>query len=164
MDTQVGAVFKNHVTNLVAGMKAPYFELRDQDGKTRNLKEFAGKKLILYFYPTDGTPTCTEEACNLRDGYQDLQKADFAVLGISKDTESSHLKFSSKHRLPFSLLADTELKMSNAYGVWGLKKFMGKMYEGMARTTFLISEEGVITAVITKVKAKDHARQILELA
>jgi peroxiredoxin Q/BCP len=153
--------FKNHVTSLTAGMKAPDFKAKDENGKLKSLADFKGKKVVLYFYPADATPTCTEEACNLRDHFTDLQKKGYEVIGVSKDDERSHLKFIAKQKLPFSLLADTELELIKAYDTWGKKQFMGRIFEGVARTTFLISEKGIIEKVITKVKSKDHYSQIV---
>jgi len=154
--------FKNHVTSLKAGMKAPDFRAKDEQGNELSLADFKGKKLVLYFYPADATPTCTEEACNLRDHFPDLQKKGYEVLGVSKDDERSHLKFIAKQKLPFRLIADTDLKLIKAYDTWGKKQFMGRIFDGVARTTFIISEKGIIEKVITKVKSKEHYRQIIE--
>ena len=154
--------FKNHVTSLEAGTKAPDFTARDENGKSIRLSDFKGKKLVLYFYPADLTPTCTEEACNLRDHFKELKKKGYEVLGVSKDDERSHLKFQAKHQLPFSLLADTGLELIKAYDTWGKKQFMGKIFDGIARTTFLISENGIIERVISKVKSKAHYDQIVD--
>lgn len=150
------------MTNLKEGDKAPDFKAPDENGNIISLSDFAGKKLILYFYPKDNTPGCTVESCNLRDNYQLMQKQGYEVLGVSADTEEKHRKFISKFKLPFHLLADTDKKVLSDYGVWGLKKFMGKEYDGIHRTTFVIDENGVIEEVITKVKTKAHAEQILE--
>jgi peroxiredoxin Q/BCP len=155
-------VFQNHVTGLKVGMNAPDFQTADETGKLRSLKEFTGKKLILYFYPADLTPTCTEEACNLRDHFQELKKKGYEVIGVSKDEMRMHQKFITKHQLPFHLLADTQLDIIKAYDVWGKKQFMGKIFDGIVRTTFLISEKGVIERIITKVKSKQHTQQVLE--
>jgi len=149
-------------TTLKEGSKAPDFKANDQDGNTVSLKDFKGKKLALFFYPKDNTPTCTTEACNLRDNYAALQKAGIAVVGVSIDTEKSHKKFEQKFDLPFVLLADTERKMVEAYGVWGLKKFMGREFMGTHRVTFLINGKGVIEHIIDTVKSKEHTTQILE--
>ena len=162
MTTKQKEVFKNHVSRLEAGMKAPDFRVNDEQGRVRSLKDFKGRKLVLYFYPADATPTCTEEACNLRDQYAELRKKGYEVIGVSKDDEHSHRKFIARQKLPFSLLADTELELIKAYDTWGKKQFMGRIFDGIARTTFLISEEGIIERVITKVKSKEHSRQILE--
>jgi peroxiredoxin Q/BCP len=154
--------FKNHVTSLKAGMKAPDFKAKDEQGRTVSLADFKGKKLVLYFYPADLTPTCTEEACNLRDHFPELQKKGYEVIGVSKDDERSHVKFSAKFKLPFRLISDTELTVIRAYDTWGKKQFMGRIFDGVARTTFIISEKGIIERVITKVKSKEHYRQIVE--
>ena len=125
--------------------------------------DFAGKKLAIYFYPKDNTPGCTAEACSLRDGYAELRAAGFEVIGISKDSAASHQKFAAKHELPFTLIADTDLRMNEAFGVWQLKKMCGRESMGTVRTTFLTDENGVITDIINKVNTKDSARQILDL-
>ncbi|TXB61875.1 thioredoxin-dependent thiol peroxidase [Phaeodactylibacter luteus] len=150
------------MTTLQKGDKAPDFSGIDQNGETVSLADFKGKKLILFFYPKDNTPGCTAEACNLRDNYSILQEKGYALLGVSPDSAKKHQNFISKHELPFPLLADTEKEVLNAYGVWGLKKFMGREYDGVHRTTFIINEEGVIAEVIAKVKTKAHSEQILE--
>lgn len=149
-------------THLKAGDKAPNFSLKNQDGKKVALKDFKGQKLVLFFYPKDMTPTCTVEACNLRDHYSTLQQKGIAVVGISPDDESAHQKFIGKHELPYTLLADTDQTMLNAYGVWGEKSMYGRKYMGVHRTTFLINEDGKIHDVIVKVEAKNHAIQILK--
>ncbi|MCL4133798.1 UNVERIFIED_CONTAM: hypothetical protein GTU68_040876 [Idotea baltica] len=149
------------MTTLVIGDKAPAFKAQDQNDNTVQLKDFKGKKLILFFYPKDNTPGCTKEACNLKDNYSALQKAGYEILGISPDPAKSHLKFIDKYSLPFSLLVDTDLTIANAYGIWGEKKFMGKVYDGIHRTTFVIDEKGKLENVITKVKTADHAAQII---
>ncbi len=151
------------MTHLKAGDKAPDFEVNDQNENIVKLSDYKGKKLVLYFYPKDNTPGCTAESCNLRDNYRKFQKQGYEILGVSPDSEKSHTKFINKFDLPFPLLADTELKVANAYGVWGEKKFMGKIYDGIHRTTFIINEEGIIDEVILKVKTKAHAEQIFEL-
>jgi peroxiredoxin Q/BCP len=145
------------------GSKAPLFEGIDQDGKTIKLSDFAGKKVILYFYPKDNTPGCTAEACNLRDNYNDLLKKGFVVIGVSPDSEKSHKGFISKYDLPFPLIADTSKKILNDYGVWGEKKMYGKSYMGVIRTTFVIDEKGIVEKVITKVETGDHTKQIYNL-
>jgi peroxiredoxin Q/BCP len=150
-------------TPLQAGTKAPAFSLKNQDGKKVSLKDFKGHKLVLFFYPKDMTPTCTVEACNVRDNYTALQKQGIHVLGISPDDESSHTKFIGKHELPYPLLADPEQKMLTDYGVWGEKSMYGRKYMGVLRTTFLINEDGKIHDVISKVEAKNHAAQILKV-
>lgn len=146
---------------LKQGDSAPEFSGLDQDGQPVSSKDYSGKKLVLYFYPKDDTPGCTAEACSLRDNYEQLQKAGYDVLGVSTDPVKSHKKFIDKYTLPFRLLSDTEKTTSEAFGVYGLKKFMGKEYMGINRTTFLIDEKGIITEVITKVDTKKHAEQIL---
>jgi peroxiredoxin Q/BCP len=149
------------MSQLKEGDKAPAFKAKDHDGKEVSLADFKGKKLILYFYPKDDTPGCTAEACNLRDNYELLMKKGFAILGVSADNEKSHLKFIKKFELPFPLLADTDQSVANAFGTWGLKKFMGREYMGMHRYTFVINEEGVIQKIFTKVETANHAQQIL---
>jgi peroxiredoxin Q/BCP len=148
---------------LTEGMKAPYFEGIDQDGNTVKLSDFAGKKVILYFYPKDNTPGCTAEACNLRDNYDELLQKGFAVIGVSPDSEKSHKGFAGKYSLPFSIIADTEKKIMNDYGVWGEKKMYGKIYLGVIRTTFTINENGVIEKIITKVDTSEHTKQIFSM-
>ncbi len=145
---------------LAVGEKAPDFKEKDQDGNWVKLSDFKGTKLVLYFYPKDSTPTCTTQACNLRDNYEQLLAKGYKVVGVSVDDEKSHRKFIAKHDLPFPLLADTEHRMVNAYGVWGEKKMYGHTFMGVFRTTFVIDEKGRISEVITKVKSKDHAGQI----
>ena len=151
----------NHTTGLKAGDKAPDFKGKDQNGEVVSLKNFEGKKLVLYFYPKDDTPTCTNEACNLRDNYAVLKKKGYAIVGVSADEEKKHLKFIKKYDLPFQLLADTDLKVIKAYDVWGEKQFMGRIFDGINRTTFIIDEKGTIEKVITDVKSKNHTEQIL---
>ncbi len=143
------------------GEKAPDFREKDQDGNWVKLSDFRGSKLVLYFYPQDATPTCTTQACNLRDNYEALLKQGYKILGVSPDDEKSHRKFIAKYELPFPLLADTERRMIEAYGVWGEKKMYGRTYMGVFRTTFVIDEKGKILEVISKVKSKDHTSQIL---
>jgi len=149
------------MTNLQPGDKAPDFTSVNEKGEEVTLKDFKGKKLILFFYPRDNTPTCTVEACNLRDAYQDLKEKGYELLGVSPDSEKKHQNFIAKHDLPFPLLADTDRELIEAYGIWGPKKFMGKTFDGLHRTTFVIDEKGKIEQVIKKVKAKQHADQIL---
>ena len=151
------------MTHLKEGDKAPDFTSTDQHGKTVSLKDFAGKKVILYFYPKDNTPGCTTEACNFRDHYEELQEKGFEVIGVSADTEKKHSNFVEKFSLPFTLLADTEKEVIKAYGVWGLKKFMGREYDGIHRETFKKKKKGVIDKIITKVKNKEATKQILDL-
>ncbi|PCH94833.1 MAG: thioredoxin-dependent thiol peroxidase [Bacteroidetes bacterium] len=152
------------MTHLKIGDKAPDFQSVDQEGNPVNLKDFAGKKVILYFYPRDNTPGCTVESCNLRDNYAGLMEKGYEVIGVSADTEKSHRRFIKLFKLPFTLLADTDKKVIEAYGIWGEKKFMGRTYDGIHRTTFVISEDGTIEDIITKVKTKSHTAQILENA
>lgn len=152
----------NHITNLKAGDKAPDFKSKDQDGNLISLKDFKGKKLVLYFYPKDNTPGCTNEACNLRDNYSALKKKGFAIVGVSADDEIKHTKFIQKYDLPFSLIADVDHTVIKAYDVWGEKQFMGRVFDGIVRTTFVIDEKGKIEKVITNVKTKNHTEQILE--
>ncbi|MEL6987710.1 MAG: thioredoxin-dependent thiol peroxidase [Bacteroidota bacterium] len=151
------------MTHLKPGDKAPDFSGQIEGDKEVSLKNYKGIKLVLYFYPKDDTPTCTKEACSLRDGYKTLKKHGIEVLGVSPDTTKKHGKFIDKYELPFSLLSDPEQKVLKAYGVWGPKKFMGREYVGVHRVTFVIDEKGKIEQVIEKVKSKDHANQILEL-
>lgn len=145
------------------GMKAPFFEGSDQSGNSISLTDFKGKKIILYFYPKDNTPGCTNEACNLRDNYNELTEQGFAVIGVSPDSEKSHEKFADKYRLPFPLIADTEKKILSDYGAFGEKKMYGKTIQGVIRTTVIINEEGNIEKVIKKVDTKEHASQIFKL-
>ncbi len=146
---------------LQIGDKAPEYLGKDQDGKDVYLREYAGKKLALYFYPKDNTPGCTAQACSLRDGYSDLQKAGYEVLGVSKDSEKSHTNFIEKKELPFRLISDADLVLQEAFGVWREKKMAGRTYMGTVRTTFIIDEKGVIEKIIDKIKTKDAANQIL---
>lgn len=150
-------------TILEPGAKAPDFTAKDQDSNTISLKAFKGKKVVLCFYPRDNTPSCTAQACNIRDNYALLQKEGIVILGVSTDNEKSHKRFEKKFNLPFPLLADTDMTIAEAYGVWGLKKFMGREFMGIRRTTFLINEKGKIEHIIDKVTTKDHAAQILAL-
>jgi peroxiredoxin Q/BCP len=150
------------MTVLKEGAKAPQFKGKDQDGKWVSLDDFKGKKVILYFYPKDDTPGCTAEACNLRDNYEHLLALGFVVIGVSPDNDRSHAIFRAKFELPFSLLADPEAHILNAYGVWGEKNMYGKKYMGVLRTTFVIDETGTIVKIIRKVNTGDHAQQILQ--
>lgn len=147
---------------LKKGDNAPYFEGVNQDGRIISLNDFAGKKLILYFYPKDNTPGCTAEACNLNDNYQAWLDKGFEVVGVSPDSVKSHLKFAEKFGLKFNLLADEDKKILEAYGAWGEKKMYGKPYMGVLRTTFVIDEAGVITEVFDKVDTKEHSAQIIK--
>ena len=146
---------------LKIGDKAPGFSGLDADGKTINLSDFKGTKLVSYFYPKDMTPGCIAEACNLTDNYVALLNAGYKVVGVSADSAQRHQKFRDKYHLPFPLIADTDKKIINDYGVWGPKKFMGKTYDGIHRTTFIIDPNGEIENIIEKVKTKDHTNQIL---
>ena len=148
---------------LKAGDKAPEILGVNQDGKEIRLSDFAGKKLVLYFYPKDNTPGCTAQACSLRDGYEDLRKAGYEVLGVSADSAASHQKFIAKQTLPFQLIADTDTKLAEQFGTWGEKSMSGRKYMGMFRTTFIIDEQGTIERVIDpkEVNTKAHAAQIL---
>ena len=147
--------------HLNVGDQAPEINAKDENGKTFQLSTHKGKKVVLYLYPKDNTPGCTAQACNLKDNYAELQKRGYEVVGVSADDEVKHQKFITKYDLPFTLLADTDKKVSQDYGVWGLKKFMGKEYDGIHRTTFVIDEEGKIEEIIQKVKTKAHTEQIL---
>ena len=146
---------------LKEGDSAPDFSGTDQNGNPIKLSDFSRKKLILYFYPKDDTPGCTKEACNLRDNYNELKNNDFEVIGVSADNSAKHLKFIDKYDLPFSLIADTEKSVINAYQCWGPKKFMGREYEGILRKTFVI-ENNTIVKIFEKVKTADHFQQIME--
>lgn len=146
---------------LEIGQKAPNFETINQDGNTVKLSDFAGRKIVMYFYPKDNTPTCTTQACNLRDNYAALQAKGYTVLGVSVDNAKSHKKFQTKFELPFDLLDDSVQKIVNDYGVWVEKMMYGKAYMGTLRTTFLIDETGIITDIIEKVESKRHSEQIV---
>jgi len=150
------------MTTLKPGDAAPLFSATDQHGNTISLESLKGKKVVLYFYPKDDTPGCTAEACNLRDNHSELINQNYVVIGVSPDPLKSHEKFTTKYELPFSLLPDTEKKIIQAYGVWGPKKFMGKSYDGVFRTTFVIDENGMIEKVFTQVDTKEHTAQILK--
>ena len=150
-------------TNLKAGDKAPDFVSRDQNGKTVSLKQFKGKKLVLYFYPKDNTSGCTAQACSLRDNFKDLKKEGYTILGVSVDDEASHRDFIAKNNLPFSLLADTDKSIVTKYGVWTEKERNGIKSYSTTRTTFLINKDGFINKVITEIDTKNHAGQILTL-
>lgn len=149
------------MTTLKAGDKAPNFKAVDQDGNTHTLADYKGKKLVVFFYPKASTPGCTAEACNLRDNWATFQKEGYEILGVSADSQRRQTNFKNKYELPFPLLADEDKSVIEAFGVWGPKKFMGKEYEGIHRTTFIINETGKIEEVIQKVKTKAHAEQIL---
>ena len=146
---------------LKEGQKAPIFSAKNQNGNDISLTQFLGKKVVLYFYPKDNTPGCTAQACNLSENIDNLKKNGFIVLGVSPDSEKSHLKFISKYNLSFDLIVDESKSICKLYGVWGPKKFMGREYDGVHRTTFLIDENGLIDKIITKVNTKNHTEQIL---
>ena len=147
---------------LKVGDKVPDFQGVDQDGKSISYQDFLGKKLVVFFYPKASTPGCTAEACDLRDNDNALKAQGYHLVGVSADSVERQKKFAEKYELPFPLLADENHEILNAFGVWGPKKFMGKEYDGIHRTTFIVNEEGTITDVIEKVKTKEHAKQILE--
>src|SRR5216684_1832094 len=150
------------MTQLKEGDKAPAFTGKDQDGRKISLSDHKGKKLVLYFYPEDDTPTCTVQACNLRDNYALLKKEGFTIIGISPDEEKKHKRFEAKYDLPFTLVADPEHKIIDKYGVWGEKLLYGRKYMGLHRTTFLVDEKGVIRKIFVKPKSKQHAEEIVK--
>jgi thioredoxin-dependent peroxiredoxin len=150
------------MTTLKPGDAAPHFSATDQHGNVISLESLKGKKVVLYFYPKDDTPGCTAEACNLRDNHSELISKGYVVIGVSPDPLVKHEKFTTKYELPFSLLPDTEKQIIQAYGVWGPKKFMGKSYDGVLRTTFVIDEKGLIEKVFIQVDTKEHTAQILK--
>ena len=147
---------------LSEGMKAPEFNLTDSEGNQHQLSDYQGETIVVYFYPKDDTPGCTKEACSFRDAYADFKEAGVEVIGISPDTEKSHKKFANKYDLPFTLLSDPDHQVSEDYGVWGLKKYMGREYEGIYRTTFIIGPDGEIKRVFENVKPSDHSQEVLE--
>lgn len=149
------------MTSLKKGDKAPNFSGFDQDNKFHQLEDYAGKKLVVFFYPKADTPGCTAEACDLRDNFERFKANNYELLGVSADSVKAQAKFKDKFKFPFPLLADEDKSVIQMFGVWGLKKFMGREYEGINRTTFIINEEGIIDQVITDVKTKVHASQIL---
>jgi peroxiredoxin Q/BCP len=151
------------MTTIQPGDRAPFFEGTDQSGNTHSSEMYKGKKLIIYFYPKDNTPACINQACSLRDQYEVLLKEGYHLLGVSMDTAAMHQRFIAKNNLPFPLIADTERKMINAFGVWGEKKFMGRVFDGIHRTTFIINEEGIVEHIIRKPKTKIHGEEILSL-
>ena len=153
---------QKQIKMLKIGDKAPVINSIDQNGEQISLEQFKGKKIVLYFYPKDMTPGCTMQSCNLRDNYQTLLDNGYVVLGCSADSPEKHQKFIAKYDLPFPLISDENKEVVNAYGVWGPKKFMGRAYDGISRTTFVIDEEGIIVDIITKVKTKEHTKQILK--
>lgn len=144
------------------GSVAPDFSTTDAEGRDVSLKDFRGEKVVLYFYPKDDTPGCTKEACSFRDAFSEFRKRRIKILGVSPDKEASHKKFADKYKLPFTLLADTDHSIANAYGTYGQKRFMGRTYMGINRTTFLIDEQGKIKKVFEKVKPEEHAREVLD--
>ena len=150
------------MTHLTEGKKAPVFKGKDQNGKPVSLADYKGKKVVLYFYPEDDTPTCTVQACNLRDNFSLLKMNDFIVLGVSPDEEKKHKKFEAKYDLPFTLIADADHKIIDSYSVWGEKQMYGRTYMGLHRTTFLIDEKGVIRKIFLKPKSKQHTEEILK--
>jgi len=150
------------MTTLKPGDAAPLFSATDQQGNVISLASLKGKKVVLYFYPKDDTPGCTAEACNLRDNHSELIKQGYVVIGVSPDPVAKHLEFAARYELPFSLLPDIDKSIIQAYGVWGPKKFMGKSYDGVFRTTFVIDEQGMIEKVFTQVDTKEHTAQILK--
>ncbi|MBO9563371.1 MAG: thioredoxin-dependent thiol peroxidase [Niastella sp.] len=149
------------MVTLQAGDKAPAFKGKDQNGNVVSLADFKGKKVVLYFYPEDDTPTCTVQACNLRDNYGLLKQAGFEVLGVSPDEEKKHKKFEAKYNLPFTLLADPEHKIIDKYGVWDEKQLYGRKYMGILRTTFVLDEKGIIRKIFLRPKNKQHAEEII---
>lgn len=149
------------MTHLTEGKKAPAFTGNDQNGKPVSLADYRGKKVILYFYPEDDTPTCTVQACNLRDNFGLLKKQGFIIVGVSPDEEKKHKKFEAKYDLPFTLIADAGHKIIDKYGVWGEKQLYGRTYMGLHRTTFLIDEKGIIRKIILKPKSKQHSEEII---
>lgn len=151
------------MTKIEVGQPAPDFKFTANDGTERNLSELRGNKIILYFYPKDNTPGCTAQACSLRDAVPAFKQKGIEIIGVSADSEKKHENFKAKYQLPFPLVADTNREVINQYGVWGEKKFMGRTYDGILRTTFIIDENGVVQHIIDKVKTKAHAEQIQEL-
>jgi thioredoxin-dependent peroxiredoxin len=151
------------MTGLKVGDQMPEFQGIDQNGKEFTNSSFANKKVVIYFYPKDNTPACTNQACSLRDSYQAIQQKGYSILGVSMDTDKMHQRFSEKFNLPFPLIADTERKMIDSFKVWGLKKFMGREYDGIHRTTFVINENGVITHILEKPNTKNHGEEVLNL-
>jgi thioredoxin-dependent peroxiredoxin len=150
------------MVQLTEGSKAPAFKAKDQNGNLVSLADFKGKKLVLYFYPEDDTPTCTIQACNLRDNFGVLKKQGFEILGVSPDEEKKHKKFEKKYNLPFILIADTQHTVIDKYGVWGEKQLYGRKYMGLHRTTFLIDEKGIIRKIFLKPRSKQHTEEIVK--
>jgi peroxiredoxin Q/BCP len=157
----VDGLIVSRMKQLKVGSKAPELVGEDQFGRPVRLSDHRGEHIVLYFYPKDDTPACTAQACALRDAHATLQEAGFVVIGVSPDTVSRHQKFATKHGLPFRLLADPDLTVTKTYGVWGPKKFMGRTYDGVHRTTFIIDPQGRIARIIEKVNTKEHAHQVL---
>ena len=153
---------KQIMTTLIEGELAPVFSGVDQNGQPISLNDYKGKKVVLYFYPKDDTPGCTKEACSFRDNYEDLLSKGFQVIGISCDSEKAHKKFIEKYNLPFPLISDVDKTIVEQYGVWGKKKFMGKEYMGIFRTTFVINETGLLSKIITKVDVENSTQQLLK--
>ena len=150
------------MSNLKIGDRAPEINAIDQNENSINLESYKGKKVVLYFYPKDMTPGCTAQSCNLSDNYQLLQQKGYEVIGVSCDSVKRHQKFIEKHNLPFNLISDEDQKVVSDYGVWQLKKFMGREYMGIVRTTFIIDEKGLISDIISKVNTKEHTAQIID--
>ncbi|WP_417291221.1 thioredoxin-dependent thiol peroxidase [Corallibacter sp.] len=150
------------MTSLKIGDKAPEFSAQDQDGNTISLSDYKGKKLVVFFYPKASTPGCTAEACNLSDNYERFKTEGYDIIGVSADSAKRQSNFKNKYGFPYPLLADEDKTVINAFGVWGPKKFMGREYDGIHRTTFIIDEQGVIEDIISKVKTKEHTSQILK--
>jgi len=148
--------------SISAGIPAPDFELSDDLNRVRRLSDFRGQSVVLYFYPKDDTPGCTKEACNFRDDYSAYEQAGITILGVSPDSVASHVKFKAKFQIPFSLLVDEGHKVCDVYGVWGPKKFMGKQYDGVLRTTFLIGADGNILRVFENVRPSEHSAEVLQ--
>ena len=147
---------------LEEGKKAPQFTLKDQAGKSVSLKNFLGKKVVLYFYPKDDTPGCTKEACNFRDDFKEIKKENAIILGVSADSETRHKKFTEKYKLPFTLLSDENKKVLEKYGVWKEKSMYGRKYMGIVRSTFIIDEKGKLKKIFPKVKVTNHNKEVLE--
>jgi len=150
------------MTRLKVGDKAPDFKATDEQGKTVSLSDYQGKKLVIFFYPKANTPTCTTEACNLRDNFKLLKEKGYEIIGVSADSQRKQANFKKKYNFPYPLIADVDKDVINAFEVWGPKKFMGRTFDGIHRVTFVIDESGIISKIIDKVKAKEHALQVLE--
>lgn len=150
------------MSDLKIGYSAPLFTATDQTGQEINLNQYKGRKVVLYFYPKDNTPGCTAEACSLRDGKKELEGMGFEIIGVSPDSEKSHQNFTQKHQLNFTLISDPDKTIAQAYGAWGLKKFMGREYMGIIRKTFIVDESGVVEKIFTKVDTKRHFEQIVD--